>query len=105
MSDGSMRFTYFPWCTAKSTAIEYSESVEATARSLGVTLEEIPDWNCCGASSGHVINFEMGLALPSRNLALAEKMSLDIMAICPSGLHRHKIVHDEFKKIRTLRPG
>lgn len=98
-----MKFAYYPGCTGKSTAIECNESVEATARYLGVDLEEIPNWNCCGATSAHVTNYELALALPSRNLALAEKMSLDIVTPCPSCLHRHKIAQNEFKKDPSLK--
>lgn len=93
-----MRLAYFPGCTAKSTAIEYSESVEATAQYLGIELEEISDWNCCGATSGHVTDYELSLALPARNLALAEKMTVDIVTICPSCLHRHKNAQIELEK-------
>ena len=93
-----MRFAYYPGCTAKSTAIEYGESVEETSRYLGIELEEIPDWNCCGATSGHVIDHELALALPSRNLALAEKISLDIVTPCPACFLRHKVAQYELKK-------
>jgi heterodisulfide reductase subunit B len=98
-----MKFAYYPGCSAKSTAVEYNESVKTTARYLGVDLEEIPDWNCCGASSGHVTNDELAMALPGRNLALAEKMCLDLVTICPACLHRHKIAQKEFKRNPRLK--
>lgn len=93
-----MKYAYYPGCTAKSTAIEYHESVKETARYLGIDLEEIQDWNCCGASSGHMINEELALSLSGRNLVLVEKMSLDMVTACPSCLHRHKVAQNEFKK-------
>jgi len=98
-----MRFAYYPGCTAKSTAIEYGQSVEDISRYLGVDLEEIPDWNCCGASSGHVTNHELAIALPSRNLALAEKMSLDIVTPCPACFLRHKVAQHELRKDPQLK--
>ena len=79
-----MRFAYYPGCTATSTAIEYDESVRETLQSLGIDLEEIPEWTCCGAGSGHAINRELALALPSRNLALANRMSLTLVSPCPT---------------------
>lgn len=79
-----MKFAYYPGCTATSTSVEYEESVQETAKYLGIEFEEIPDWTCCGASSGHVINKELSIALPSRNLALAEKMALPVTAPCPA---------------------
>lgn len=93
-----MKFAYYPGCTAKSTAIQYHESVKETARSLGIELEEIPDWNCCGASSSQVMNDELAFSLAGRNLALAERMSLDIVTTCPSCLHRHKIAQKGLKR-------
>jgi len=98
-----VRFAYYPGCTAKSTATEYGESVEDISRYLGIELEEIPDWNCCGATSGHVINHELALALPSRNLALAEKMSLDVVTPCPACFLRHKVAQYELKKDPQLK--
>lgn len=98
-----MKIAYYPGCTGRSTAIEYNESVEETARHLGIDLEEIPDWNCCGATSGHAIDHELALALAGRNLALAEKMSLDMVTTCPSCLHRHKLAQIEMKKVPHLK--
>jgi len=98
-----MRFAYYPGCTAKSTAIEYGESVEEISRYLGIELEEIPDWNCCGATSGHAINHELAIALSSRNLALAEEMSMDIVTPCPSCFLRHKVAQHELKKDPQLK--
>jgi len=98
-----MKFAYYPGCTATSTSIEYDESVRETSQYLGIELEEIPDWTCCGASSGHIINQELALALPSRNLALAERMSLDIVAPCPACSLRHKAAEYELKKDPALK--
>ncbi|MFC2056503.1 CoB--CoM heterodisulfide reductase iron-sulfur subunit B family protein [Chloroflexota bacterium] len=98
-----MRFAYYPGCTATSTSIEYDESVRETSQYLGIELEDIPDWTCCGASSGHVINRELAMALPSRNLALAEKMSLGVLASCPACSLRHKAAEYELKKDAVLK--
>ncbi len=98
-----MKFAYYPGCTATSTSIEYDESVRETAKYLGIELGEIPDWTCCGASSGHVINHELALALPSRNLALASRMSLGIIAPCPACSLRLKNAEFELKKDPALK--
>ncbi len=98
-----MRFAYYPGCTAKSSSTEYDESIRVTSRYLEIDLEEIPGWTCCGASSGHYINHELALALPSRNLALAEKMSLDIVTPCPACSLRHKVAEYELKNNMDLK--
>jgi heterodisulfide reductase subunit B len=98
-----MKFAYYPGCTATSTSSEYEDSVRETAGYLGIEFEVIPNWTCCGASSGHVINQELSLALPGRNLALAEKMSLDIAAPCPACSLRLKNAEYELGKDPELK--
>lgn len=98
-----MRFAYYPGCTAKSTAIEYEESVRETSQYLGIELVEIPDWTCCGASSGHMVNRELAVALPSRNLALANRMSLGLVSACPACSLRHKVAHHELGRDPKLK--
>jgi len=98
-----MRFAYYPGCTAASTAIEYDASVRETSESLGIALEEIPEWTCCGAGSGHTINRELALALPSRNLALAGRMSLTLISPCPACSLRHQTARHELEKDDDLK--
>lgn len=98
-----MKFAYYPGCTTESTAREYDKSIREMSRYVGVELVEIPDWNCCGASSGHIISKELALALTSRNLGLAEKMSLDIITPCPACLLRHNFTRHEFTNSPQLK--
>jgi heterodisulfide reductase subunit B len=86
-----MKYAYFPGCSLHSTAKEYNESTEAVCRELGVELQEIPDWSCCGATSAHNLDHELSIALPARNLGLAEKMGLDVVAPCASCFNRLKL--------------
>ena len=90
-----MKFAYYPGCTATQTSIEYDESVRETAQFLDIELEEIPDWTCCGASSGHIVNQELALALPCQNLVLANKMALAIMTSCPACSLRYQVAEHE----------
>lgn len=68
-----MKYLYFPGCSLKSTGRPYGESLLAVFSALGVSLEEIRDWNCCGATAYMAINEVKAFALSARNLALAEK--------------------------------
>ncbi|MDD2695207.1 MAG: CoB--CoM heterodisulfide reductase iron-sulfur subunit B family protein [Anaerolineales bacterium] len=85
-----MDFTYYPGCSLSSTACEYDDSVRAVFEALGVGLHELEDWNCCGASSAHSLNHALSLALPSRNLALAQKAGRDLAMPCAACFNRHK---------------
>jgi heterodisulfide reductase subunit B len=51
---------------------------------LGIELIELDDWNCCGASSAHSLDHELALALPGRNVALAQEAGLDMIIPCPA---------------------
>lgn len=68
-----MKYLYYPGCSLKSTGRAYEESLLAVFRALGVPLEEIEDWNCCGATSYMSVDEGKALALAARNLAIAEK--------------------------------
>jgi heterodisulfide reductase subunit B len=92
-----MEFSYYPGCSLESTACEYNASVQAVFESLGVGLHEIEQWNCCGASSAHSINRELSLALPARNLALAQPAGLDIVMPCAACFNRHKSADFELR--------
>ena len=80
----AMRYTYYPGCTSETTAVEFGHSTEAVCEALGIELLELEDWNCCGASSAHSLSHELGLALPGRNVALAQKLGLDMVIPCPA---------------------
>lgn len=43
-----MKVSYFPGCTLKNKAKDLDLFAYRSAEALGVTLEEIPDWQCCG---------------------------------------------------------
>ena len=98
-----MKFSYYPGCSLDSTAKEYDMSVHAVCKELEVELKELPDWNCCGASSGHCTNFKLSLALPGRNLAIAEKEGMDLAVSCPACFLRLKKVNHDLNNNDKLR--
>ncbi len=85
-----MKLSYFPGCSLDGTAKEYGLSTRAICERLGLELVEVPDWNCCGASSGHSTNFLLGHALAARNLILAEQQGLDLVVACAACFSRFK---------------
>jgi heterodisulfide reductase subunit B len=64
--------------------------LEYVCRQLGIELAEIPDWSCCGATAAHSTDEFLSLALPARNLALAEQDGLDVVVPCPMCFNRLK---------------
>lgn len=81
-----MEFTYYPGCSLTGSAQELDDSFRTVSEKLGVTLREIPDWTCCGASSAHMVDAYLETALPARDLMTAERMGKDVVAPC-AGCH------------------
>jgi heterodisulfide reductase subunit B len=81
------QYSFYPGCSSEraASASNYMTSVEAMCEVLDIQLNEIPDWNCCGASIGYAGGGELPrLALNARNLALSEQElpGQDIVATC-----------------------
>lgn len=68
-----MKYAYFPGCSSAGTGVAFELSAQYVAKKIGMELKEIPDWNCCGA--GHMTNHDAAIAIPARNLALAETLT------------------------------
>jgi heterodisulfide reductase subunit B len=70
---------------------------------LGIELQEIEDWNCCGASSAHSTNKALSLLLPARNLAIAEKSgNNDLLVPCAACYNRSKVAHKFYEENDSL---
>ncbi len=76
------KYAYFPGCSLEKMALSYHDSALETTRALGVELEELEDWNCCGATTYFHLDEILANTLVARNLAMAEKQSLDFVAPC-----------------------
>ena len=68
-------YIYYPGCSSESSAKSYTDSIAIICEKLGMHLNEIDDWNCCGATEYLGINLTPAYALISRNLALATKQA------------------------------
>jgi heterodisulfide reductase subunit B2 len=78
-----MKFTYFPGCSLKGLGRAYEESLLPVFRYLGLELEELEDWNCCGATAYMAVDEAKAFVLAARNLALAERMGRQpVLAPC-----------------------
>lgn len=75
-------YAYFPGCSLEKMAVSYHMSTRETTRKLGIKLNEIEDWNCCGATTYFYIDELLAYTLCARNLAIAEKTGLDVVAPC-----------------------
>ena len=95
-------YSYFPGCSLTSSAGEYDASFRLAAGALGIELDEIEDWNCCGASPApHHGTGNLGVLLPARNLHLAQHEAL--VAPCAGCYHRLKNAQYELRRSEGLR--
>ena len=51
-----MKYLYYPGCSQKATSRSYEESLLAICPRLGIELEELDEWNCCGATAAISVN-------------------------------------------------
>ncbi len=96
-----MNFSYFPGCTLKNHARDLDFYARRCAEVLGVNLEEIEDWQCCGGVFTSP-NDEIATKLSSvRALKAAEKSTGTLVTVC-SACHNvikqtaHALTNSEF---------
>jgi heterodisulfide reductase subunit B len=80
-------YAYYPGCSLKGSSRAYEESLLAVFEALGADLDELDDWNCCGATAYSSVDETKEQVLAARNLALAEGWSagsphVDLVAPC-----------------------
>lgn len=76
-----MKFAFFQGCNIPVRIEQYADAARAVFSKFGVELVEVREFNCCGYPVRNVD--EKAYILPSvRNMAVAEKLGLDIAVIC-----------------------
>lgn len=86
---------YYPGCSGLGTSLDYDQSTREVCRALGVSLQEIPDWTCCGSTPLHTVDTALSTAVAARNFAQAETVGIeDLVTPCPSCLKNlHNALH------------
>jgi heterodisulfide reductase subunit B2 len=92
-----MKFAYFPGCSLESTAWDFNRSTQAVCRALGIELQEIPDWACCGSTPAHSSNASLAVALPAMTLQNAQKMGHPVLTACASCYGRLRTANHEIR--------
>lgn len=93
-----MAIAYYPGCSLHSMAHEYDMSARLVSERLGMDLQEVTDWNCCGATAAHSLNHKLAVGLNSRNLNIVKDMKLDkVTTPCAGCFNRLKTASLELK--------
>jgi len=97
-----VRYRYFPGCTLKGQAKNMEDTTLLSAKALGIELEELPDWQCCGAVYPLYEDELISLLSPVRTLAAAEGEPLvSLCAACHHVLKRAQALMQRNEEART----
>ena len=77
-----MKYAYYPGCSLECNAAAYDHSVRAVADLLGIKLQDLDDWNCCGATEYFSQDELTACAVVARNLALVDPQIDQLVAPC-----------------------
>lgn len=98
-----MKYGYYPGCTLKTKAKELDKYGRLSAVALGVELEEIENWQCCGAVYPQAED-EIATKLSAvRTLAAAKEKGQDLITLCSACHNVLKRVNDDMKNDEYIR--
>jgi heterodisulfide reductase subunit B len=101
----SKALQFFPGCSLLGINESYYKSAIVLGKIIGYELDEIEDWNCCGATAYSAISEEKTLLANARNLAIAERKSQELTVACGacySSLSRTAKYHSESPEVSSL---
>ncbi|MFH0897442.1 MAG: CoB--CoM heterodisulfide reductase iron-sulfur subunit B family protein [Candidatus Bathyarchaeota archaeon] len=96
------KYLLFLGCTVPYRENSYEISARKVLSGLGVELVEMPEFNCCGLPVDGV-SHDLMLGLSARNILLAEREGLNILALCNgcfSTLNKTNKMLKEDKEVR-----
>jgi heterodisulfide reductase subunit B len=100
-----MSLAYYPGCTLKTRARNLEEPAVASMEALGLKLDEIPRWNCCGAVYSLADDDLIHQVAPVRNLIRAKEQGKDelvtLCAFCFNTLKRANLLMKEDAEKRS----
>jgi heterodisulfide reductase subunit B len=86
------KVAYYPGCALEGSGGPYDRSTRALVKTLGLDMETLNDWNCCGAMEVKNVHPMLQTYMSARNMAIAsEQMGYDtVMAPCNGCYHNLK---------------
>ncbi len=98
-----MVYSYYPGCTLKTKAKDLDMYARKSAEALGITLEEIPEWQCCGGVYPQAKD-EIATKLSSvRTLNSAKEAGNDLVTVCSACHHVLKRVNNDMAEDEYIR--
>jgi len=77
----TMKYALFLGCNIPARVQQYEASARSVLAGLGIDVEDIKEFNCCGYPLRNS-DFKTFILFSARNLALAEKLGLNVLTLC-----------------------
>jgi heterodisulfide reductase subunit B len=78
-----MKISYYPGCTLKNHAKNFEDSTICALNTIGVEVEELDRWNCCGTVFSLTTDDLIHHVAPIRNLIRVKQAHFDkVMTVC-----------------------
>ena len=87
-----MEIAYYPGCTLHASSQLYDTQTKLVLGEMGINLKELEDWNCCGATSASKTDDFLSVAMPARNLGIADDCGLSELVIPCSACYSRMLV-------------
>lgn len=99
-----MKYGYYPGCSLEGISVEYNHSMRSLFNALDVTIEDLPDWICCGTLAAPSISRLLGVATPLWNVARAKQEGYEqLIAPCSACVYHFKNAEKQVDNDNELR--
>ncbi|MCP4665436.1 MAG: heterodisulfide reductase, subunit B [Deltaproteobacteria bacterium] len=100
-----MKISYYPGCTLKTKGKNLEDAAIASMKALGMEVEELPRWNCCGAVHSLSDDDLIHQVAPVRDLIRVMEMGHDkvvtLCSMCYNTLARANLLMKEEEEKRN----
>lgn len=94
-----MKLTYYPGCTLKANAKNFEDSALCSLRELGIEVQELGRWNCCGTVYSLATDDLIHHLAPIRNLIRTKETNSDaVMTLCAMCYNTLKRANERVRK-------
>jgi heterodisulfide reductase subunit B len=87
-----MELAYYPGCSLRASSEIYDLQCKRVLPAIGINLHELDDWNCCGATSASKMDDFLAIAMPARNLGIADASGYAELVIPCSACYSRMLV-------------
>jgi heterodisulfide reductase subunit B len=94
-----MKLSYYPGCTLKNHAKNFEDSALCALKELGIEVEELPRWNCCGTVFSLATDDLIHHVAPIRNLLRTRQQNSDkLLTFCAMCYNTIKRSNERMRK-------